>query len=212
MKARPRLIGGLSIIGALSILGGVVAAVTGLSMMRRGFSTRDEPSAAETFVARTMRRISVPSRYSQMKNPLTLTPDLINEAKAHWADHCANCHSNDGSGSSALGRGLFPKAPDVRAAPTQELSDGELYYVIENGIRLTGMPAWGKGADDSRDSWALVAFIRTLPKLTAAEVEQMKSLNPLSAAQCAAQREEDEFLNGDDVEPDTTSHSEHSHD
>lgn len=212
MNGASRLVKLLAVVGALAIAAGVMGAAAGVFMIRRGFSARDEPSAAEAMAARTMRRLSVPSKYGEMKNPVTLTPELLAGAKAHWADHCATCHSNDGSGTTAIGRGLFPRAPDMRAEATQSLSDGELYYVIENGIRLTGMPAWGTGGDDSEDSWALVGFIRTLPKLTPAEIEEMKKLNPLSAAQCAAQREEDEFLNGGAVDPNTTPQPEHKHD
>ena len=74
---------------------------------------------------------------------------------------------NDGSGDTSIGRSLYPPAPDMRAARTQALSDGELFAIIENGIRLTGMPAWGTGTPEGeRDSWALVHFIRRMPSLT----------------------------------------------
>jgi len=66
---------------------------------------------------------------------------LIAEAKAHFADHCAICHANNGSGNTEIGRNLYPKAPDMRLPQTLNLTDGELYYTIHNGIRLTGMPA-----------------------------------------------------------------------
>ena len=55
----------------------------------------------------------------------------------------------------------------MRAANTQSLTDGELFSIIEHGIRLTGMPGWGTGTPESeRDSWSLVHFIRRLPKVT----------------------------------------------
>ena len=76
-----------------------------------------------------------------------------------------------------MGRGLYPRAPDMRLPATQSLSDGELFYIIENGVRLTGMPAWSSH-EAKDDSWHLVHFIRHLPKLTPAEVEEMKTLNP----------------------------------
>jgi len=68
-----------------------------------------------------------------------------------------------------MGKNLYPKAPDMRASLTQNLSDGELYSIIQNGIRLTGMPAWGQAIDNDKDTWSLVAFIGHLPKVTPEE-------------------------------------------
>jgi len=89
---------------------------------------------------------------------------------------------------------MFPKPPDMRLSPSQDLTDGELYWIIKNGIRLTGMPAWGDPGDDDRDTWGLVAFIRHLPSLTAQEVEEMERLNPKSAHELAEESLEEEFL------------------
>jgi hypothetical protein len=99
---------------------------------------------------------------------------------AHFADHCASCHANDGGGATELGRNMFPRAPDMRLPDTQNLTDGEIYWVIANGIRLTGMPAWGPGGPDDADTWKLVHFIRRLKDLTAADPKAMKALNPRS--------------------------------
>jgi mono/diheme cytochrome c family protein len=115
---------------------------------------------------------------------------------AHFADHCASCHANDGSGNTEMGRGLFPKAPDMRLAATQQLSDGELFYVIERGIRFTGMPGWGNGTTAGEESsWRLVHFIRHLPALSAAEVDAMKARNPRSPDDIRYEIEEERFLN-----------------
>ena len=78
---------------------------------------------------------------------------MIAEGRDHFADHCATCHANDGSGNTEMGRGLYPKAPDMRLPATQNLSDAELFYIIENGVRLTGhagmvnRDAGGRGID-----------------------------------------------------------------
>jgi hypothetical protein len=86
----------------------------------------------------------------------------------------------------------------MRRGPSHDITDGELYWIIKNGIRLTGMPAWGDPGDDDRESWGLVAFIRHLPSLTAQEVEEMERLNPKSAHEIEEQRLEEEFLNEQD--------------
>ena len=101
-----------------------------------------------------------------------------------------------------MGRGFFPKAPDMRAAATQDMTDGELFYVIEHGIRFTGMPAWSTGTPDGEtSSWQLVHAIRHLPRLTAAEQERMEALVPRSPEEIRQEIEEEQFLSGGDEPP-----------
>ena len=94
---------------------------------------------------------------------------------------------------------MYPPAPDMRQTDTQQLSDGELFFIIENGIRLTGMPAWGGAADHrgEEDSWKLVRFIRHLPNLSPAEVKEMEALNPKSAEDLEEEKQEERFLKGE---------------
>ena len=89
----------------------------------------------------------------------------------------------------------------MRAAATQSLSDGELFSIIENGIRLTGMPAWGTGTPEGeRESWALVHFIRHLPSLTPEEIARMEALNPKTPDQLREEEETRRFLAGETPE------------
>jgi mono/diheme cytochrome c family protein len=161
-----------------------------------GFSTRAKPTALERIMAREARHLAIPRSAREQANPVAATPELLVEARRHFADHCATCHANDGSGNTEIGRMLYPKAPDMRQGDTQSLSDGELYFIIHNGIRLTGMPAWGSDSGHDHDSWALVYFIRHLPNLTPGEIEDMKHYNPRSPAEMQEEKEEEEFLNG----------------
>ena len=156
---------------------------------------RQAPSAMEASLARFVRRWSLPSGARESKNPLTTSTELLQEASRHFADHCASCHGNDGSGNTEIGRNLCPPAPDMRLPVTQQLSDGEIYYIIHNGVRWTGMPAWGEAADDP-DSWKLVLFIRHLPSLTADELHDMERFNPKSAAEHEEEKQEEDFLKG----------------
>jgi mono/diheme cytochrome c family protein len=179
----------------LIVLVGVVsAAVIGIATIRRGFSARDSPSLMETYMAKTARRLSVPASERNAPNPVAASPEILTEALAHFADHCAICHGNDGSGKTEIGQNLYPKAPDMRLAQTQSLTDGEIYYTIHNGIRLTGMPAWGADVKDE-DSWKLVLFIRHLPQLTPAEEREMEALNPKGPGEKQEEEEEEQFLN-----------------
>jgi mono/diheme cytochrome c family protein len=122
-----------------------VAAAFGWVTVRRGFSTRGYPSAIEKFVAATARQLAVPSQYSQLRNPLSSSSDF-HAGMEHFAAHCATCHANDGSGETLFGKGLYPKPPDMRQKETQNKCNSELYYTIENGISLSGMPAFGEEA------------------------------------------------------------------
>jgi hypothetical protein len=89
------------------------------------------------------------------------------------------CHGNDGSGNTHVGQNLYPRVPDMRLAATQDLTDGELYYIIDNGVKMSGMPAWGGDPEHGPEAnWHLVQFIRHLPKLTPAEEAHMRDLNP----------------------------------
>jgi mono/diheme cytochrome c family protein len=187
------------LLGLLVLAAVAVSLATFVRTLRYGFSARDEPSRLEILVAHAMRRWSVPSDVAGRQNPVPLTPAVLAEARAHFADHCAYCHGNDGKGRTQVGQNLYPRAPDMTLAETQAQSDGALFATIENGIRLTGMPAWGSGtAESAQASWTLVHFIRHLPRITPEEIAEMESLNPKPPAERAATKEEEEFLAGAD--------------
>lgn len=169
MKRASRVLLGL---GAVLVVGG--GSWLYWFVTRHGFSAREKPSALEAFVARRARGLATPPGVKGMRNPLAATPLTIAEARDHFADHCAICHANDGGGKTLINAGLYPPAPDLRLADTQDLSDGELFYIVKNGIRFTGMPGWG-GEDE--ENWKLVLFIRHLPALTPAELKLMQEIN-----------------------------------
>jgi len=188
----------------------VVAAVASAAyVLSGGFSAREQPGAVETFFARRLRHLAVPRASREARNPVPPTPEPISEAMEHFADHCAICHDNNGSGNTAIGQGLYPKPPDMRLAATQELSDGELYYIIHNGIRFTGMPAFGPAEGEDLDSWKLVHFIRHLPAITDEELARMKEMNPTSPTHLKEEEEMRRFLEGHDDPPSNESKKHH---
>jgi mono/diheme cytochrome c family protein len=191
---RKLVIAALAIL-ALALLAGAAGVVL---VVRGGFSARDEPTRVEAFVARRLRHLAAPLAARAAENPVRSSPELLARARAHFADHCASCHGNDGRGRTTLGQSLYPKAPDMMLAATQRLSDGEIFYIIENGVRLTGMPAWGEsGAHDATQSWELVHFIRHLPKITEQELVEMQSLNPRSRKELDEEEAIRKFLAGE---------------
>ena len=190
----------------------VVAMAAGLALIRsgRGFSAREQPTGMEAWVAQKSRALAMPAEAKSRTNPVANSPEVLAEGRAHWADHCFSCHANDGSGNTTLGKSLYPPAPDMRLPATQQLTDGELFYIIQNGIRLTGMPAWGTGtAKDEEDSWKLVHFIRHLPQIMLEEKKAMEKLNPKSADEIAEEQEEERFLRGNDSHETTPEHHHH---
>ncbi len=163
----------LKIVVAVSVL--VLALVWALLQVRaHGFSAREKPTGMEAFVATRLRWFASESDARSLKNPVEATPLAVAEARDHYADHCATCHGNRGDGKTQINAGLYPPAPDMRESHTQDLSDGELFYIIKNGVRFTGMPGWG-GSDE--DNWKLVLFIRHLPRITSKELEFMREVN-----------------------------------
>ena len=163
------------------VLAGLVAVVGVGSIAVNGIGARQEPSSLEMAVAPRLRSLAIPSSAKQAANPVPPGAEAIADGLAHFADHCAICHGNDGSGNTEIGKSLYPRVPDMRKAETQDLTDGELFYIIENGVKMTGMPAWAH--EDASDNWKLVHFIRHQPKLTPQELARMQALNPKSAAE-----------------------------
>ena len=180
----------------------VIAGGVGLIFLKtkaNGFSARAEPSAVETIVAQTARSMALPAGARDKRNPVANSKEVLSDARAHWADHCAICHANDGSGQTEMGSHMYPPAPDMRKEGTQRMTDGELFYIIENGIRLSGMPAWGGQHAEGEDSWKLVHFIRHLPDLSASEIKEMEKLNPKSPEELEEEKQEEQFLKGQPV-------------
>jgi mono/diheme cytochrome c family protein len=174
-----------------------------------GFSARERPGRVETWIARSVWAAALPANAKRSANPVANTPEVLAEARAHWADHCASCHANDGSGDTVMGKNMYPPPPDMRLEETQRRSDGELFYVIQNGIRFTGMPAWGTPGQDDADSWKLVHFIRHLPQLTFEERKEMEKLNPKSPEDREEEEQEERFLRGEDTNAPPTEHHHH---
>ena len=194
--------------GTLLILLGLVlfgiAVAISASVLHDGLSAKATPTRLEAFVARNARHLAIPWNARVAQDPVLDSPEIQREARLHFADHCAICHGNDGSGDTPIGNGLYPKPPDLRKPATQELSDGELFWIIENGVRFTGMPAFSTNEDHDhangnhgggQDSWKLVHFIRHLPHLTVSERLEMEQYNPKGPEDRAEEQEEEQFLN-----------------
>ena len=148
----------------------VSVAVVAVLLTRRGFKATSEPPKFEKVLARMVRNYAIPSSQRNEENPLQATPEILEDARERFIARCSICHGSDGRGLTQVGQNLYPRVPDFLSYQTQRLTDGELHYIIENGVQLTGMPAWGSPHQETEDdSWKLVLFIRKLMPLTAGE-------------------------------------------
>jgi hypothetical protein len=109
------------------------------------------------------------------------------------------CHAADGSGGTEIGRGLYPKVPDLRGRGAQKLADGEIFYIIREGVRFTGMPGFAEAPEDEdTETWELVHLLRRFPGMAPAEVEEIRRLMPRAPGEDEAAREMERFLAGED--------------
>lgn len=197
-------------LAVLAVLLLALLAAGGWMLLRKGYSARRPPSAIEAAIARRLRHLATPPGAREARNPVPSTDAILAEAKHHYADHCATCHGSDGSGDTPMGRGLYPPPPDLRGQDTQSLTDGELYAIIVNGIRFTGMPGWGdESADDKEATWGLVHLIRRMPAMAPGELVPERSQVATSTheepgaathdEEADRRRIEDDFLAGGDA-------------
>ncbi len=184
----------------IALMAVALAIVAAASLLHDGLSSRATPTFLEAMLARNARHMAIPAGARKQQNPIPATPDNLRDARLHFADHCAVCHGNEGTGDTPIGKGLYPKPPDLRAEETQRLSDGELFWIIENGVRFTGMPAFGGSHGSEEDSWKLVRFIRHLPQLSTDERMEMERYNPKGPEDRAEENEEEDFLRGAPVQ------------
>jgi len=167
----------------------VVVSVGVAVLVHRGFRATAKPLPVEAAVARTLRNLAIPRTERDRKNPIEPTSEATQEGRESFLRQCASCHGIDGGGKTQVGLNLYPRVPDLRASRTQSLTDGEIHYIIENGVELTGMPAWGNPHQAlNHDGWKLVLYIRSLRPVSQQEQLQQErtfaSANYVGSAAC----------------------------
>jgi mono/diheme cytochrome c family protein len=181
----------------MAVLLAIVSIVLYTQVRAGGLAADAEPGHAERLIASRLVRLAIPADARQQQNPLGADDKTIwRTAADHYGDHCAACHGNDGRGDTQLGRNMYPDVPSFADETVQRLSDGELFYIIQNGVRWTGMPAW-KDEHSADDSWRLVSLIRAMPTLTPADLDSAG----LGAASDEKEHHHHERKGGDDDHP-----------
>jgi len=144
---------------------GVISAM--LAALLPGCTADKHPSQAETSLANAAKDITIPLEAGKKKNPLPETDEVVSQGQEVFLASCAQCHGPNGRGDSNIGRNMDPPAMDLSSPHVQHWSDAELFWIIQNGVRLTGMPSWRSSISDN-DTWELARFIHNLPRLDAA--------------------------------------------
>lgn len=131
------------------------------------------PSKMEARLAVFALNRSVAKRAPKDKNPVAAGAETFRSGLAHYRENCVTCHGAPGVDASEIGTGLNPPAPDLTLPRVQARPDGEMFWIVSNGIRTTGMPAFGP-THKPEEIWKIVAFLRHLPELSAAEQKALK--------------------------------------
>ena len=106
-------------------------------------------------------------------NPFASDPAALAVGLAHYKENCLDCHGARAIDAEEFAKGLNPAPPMLDMASTQKMTDGELFWIVSNGIRMTGMPAFSPTHTEA-EIWKIVAFVHHLPKLTDAELSRLK--------------------------------------
>ena len=144
---------------------GVTSAMLGAWL--QGCTASKQPSQEETSVANAAKDVTIPFEAGKMKNPLPATAEIVSQGQEVFLRSCAQCHGAEARGDTNLGRNMSPPAMDLTSAHVQHWSDAELVWIIQNGVRLTGMPSWKSSISDN-DTWKLARYIHNLPHLNTA--------------------------------------------
>lgn len=132
------------------------------------------PGMLEKTMARWAFGRSLAVHAPRKENPLANDPKARATGLVHFGAMCAQCHGAPGVQPDELAAGLNPPAP-VLEEEVSDFSDGELFWIVKNGVRMTGMPAFGPTHTDD-EIWAIAAFLRHLPELTAAEQKELREM------------------------------------
>lgn len=135
-----------------------------LVLFLSGCPASTKPSKLETNLANMAKDVVIPLEAQKRSNPSPSTDANILAGQQVYLQQCALCHAADGHAATKLGLAMYPPAMDLTSPHVQRWTDAELFWIIQNGVRLTGMASW-KTMVSEQDTWKLVDFIHALPKL-----------------------------------------------
>ena len=148
------------ILWAIVILAVVLIVIAAMSF---NLSALPLPGRFETRLADLSKSLLIDraSRHGVPARPANIKASIAAGGE-HYGLDCSVCHSDDGHGKTPVGEWMYPRASDLTSKQVQSYSDQELFWIIKNGIRFTGMPAFGE-VETPDHIWDLVNYMRTLP-------------------------------------------------
>jgi mono/diheme cytochrome c family protein len=148
-----------------------------------------KPGQLETRLADYVTSNWVRRHAAKETNPFRPTPENLKAGQGDFEEHCATCHGLDGSGENRFEADFYPPVAKLNDADAQEWSDGELYFIIANGIPMSGMPGFARN-HDAKEIWGMILWMRHLAQLSPPEKAAMESRTHMSIEQHQKMMEE----------------------
>ncbi|HEY5095455.1 MAG TPA: c-type cytochrome [Candidatus Eremiobacteraceae bacterium] len=148
----------------LLILVGLIAAYAAVSFGLVPANADGKPSGIERWAARTSLKATIRREATASPNPLPMTDDNLNAGLKLYATNCMACHGASDGKPSNIAQGLYQHAPQLGDHGVEDDPEGDTYWVVQHGIRLTGMPSFGVRLSDS-ELWQVVMFLKHMDKL-----------------------------------------------
>jgi mono/diheme cytochrome c family protein len=149
---------------ALGLIGLIVLFAI-VSFLRENWAADGEPGGVERWLARTF-LLRSRSESEALKNPLPANEATLTSGRVLYEKHCAFCHGLDGKGPAAGGMQFYPPVPSLKTPP-EPLRDGQIFSIVQLGIRYTAMPGFGKALNE-QEIWQITAFVNSLRAPSAA--------------------------------------------
>ncbi len=157
---------------AASVLAGIAAGLVWSGVYNIGAD--DHHTATVRSLIDTLRDRSIAVRARELQPPNLDDPQRILQGAGHYAEMCTGCHLAPGMDDSELRQGLYPQPPNLsRRGVDPKIA----FWTIKHGIKMSAMPAWGTSHDDAK-IWSIVAFVRKLPTMTAAQYQELVARAP----------------------------------
>ena len=161
----------------LGIIATIIALfVIGMIILKTGqvdFSADKQPSEAETHFAMSAVDASTDRHAPDVKNPLAADEATLVSGAELYMNHCAGCHGSPSDPESAFAKSFNPPVP-VFFKDAPDMAENQNFYIIQHGIRWTGMPAWNKSLNDNQ-IWQLVTFLSNIEKLQPAAKKKLEA-------------------------------------
>jgi mono/diheme cytochrome c family protein len=151
------------------VVGAVVAGaiIVFLVMPRMQWNATAPPSGVERWITGYALSKWVSANASDEHNPIAATPENLRDGEHEYDEHCAVCHGFDGSAQNRIGADFSPPIIKLNSG-LRRMSDGKFYFIVSNGIRMSGMPGFGT-RHSADELWKIIVWVRHFPDLTAQE-------------------------------------------